>query len=314
MKKFLLFSAIAIFSSVVFISCKKGDDDNSLDAKREVRFSSNIVKLEQPKSRAAGEEWEANDSIGIFMLNETTLEIVEFKSNIKYVTDQAGKTGNFTAAGEVIYFPDNGEKVRFMSYYPYKSDITDTYNVNVLTQTNQAAIDLLYSFDGDAVYDKTSEGKKVKLNFEHQLSKVNIHVKNGDDLPESFLDNLTIQLTKLNTTATFDLTTGLLSATTNPDAIDTKEVLAISEYEKGYVAIILPENPAADASMVFNINNGNGAEIKDDIFTWIFTEDIEFEKGKEYTFLVTIKRSGIVVETSIKDWISGGPDKEIDAE
>ena len=314
MKKFLLFSAIAIFSSVVFISCKKDDVDNSLNAKREVRFSSSIIKLEQPATRAAGEEWEATDSIGIFMLKETTLDIADFKSNIKYVTDQAGKTGNFTAANEVIYFPDNGEKVRFMSYYPYKNDIANTYDVSVLTQTNQSAIDLLYSFNDQVVYDKTSEGKKVKLNFEHQLSKVNIYVKRGDDLPESFLNKLTIQLAKLNTTATFNLMSGLLSTVADPNVIDTKEVLTIAEYEKGYVAIILPENPAADASMVFNINNGNGTEIKDDIFTWIFTEDIEFEKGQEYTFLVTIRRSGIVVETTIKDWTSGGPDKEIDAE
>ena len=314
MKKFLLLSGIAVFTSGAFISCNQNNIEEPYNKRAEAEFSSNIIKIEQPKGRAAGEAWEESDSIGIFMLKETSTDIVESKSNIKYVTDQAGKVGKFTAAGEIIYFPDNGEKVRFMSYYPYKNGITDTYNVSVLTQTNQAAIDLLYSFDDQAIYDKTTEDRKVTLNFEHQLSKVNIYVKRGDDLSETYLNNLTVQFAELNTLADFDLMTGDLSITASPETITTKEVSTINDYEKGYVAIILPEDPTADANMIFNINNGDGDSIEDDIFTWIFTNDIEFKQGKEYTFLVTIKRSGIVVDATIKDWVNGGPDKEIDAE
>ena len=314
MKKFLLLSGLAIFAAGIFISCNQNEVDEPLNNRKEVKFSSNIIKIEQPKTRAAGEEWEISDSIGIFMLKEASTDVVESKSNIKYVTTTAGITGEFSAANEIIYFPNNGDKVRFMSYYPYKSSITNTYNVSVLTQTNQSEIDLLYSFNDQAVYDKTSPDRKVTLEFEHQLSKVNVYVKCGEDLAEAYLDNLIVQFEQLNTLADFNLTTGILSITPSPNTIATKESSTISGYDKGYVAIILPEDPATDASMVFNVKNGDGGSIKDDIFTWTFTNDIEFEQGKEYTFLVTIKRSGIVVEATIKDWEIGGPDKEIDAE
>ena len=123
MKKFLLLSTITAIAAG-FISCNQIDDEiKPIESRKEVFFSSNIIKVTPPvKTRMAGTEWAVNDPIGIYMLNETSTDVVEEMANIKYVSKNAGTTGEFEADDVTIFFPDNGNKVRFMSYYPFTTD------------------------------------------------------------------------------------------------------------------------------------------------------------------------------------------------
>ena len=309
MKKILLLSAIIVSGG--FISCKQNDIENGTSGQRkEVKFNSNITSINEPKTRMAGQTWHTGDSIGIFMLNETGSELVESKENVKYINDKESTVGAFKPESEIIYFPDNGSEVVFMSYYPYKKDIADNiYKINVLSQNNQSAIDLLHSFDKEEKYDKTTEDKLVTLVFTHQLTKININVKRGDDLPEGYLDDLTVHFEGLKTIADFNLMSGLLSSADNTANISTKAIAAVNEYEASFEAIVLPVNPTG-AKIVFNLNNGDGGS--DDAFSWAFNNEL-FEKSTEYNYNVTIKRTGIVVEATINPWIDGG-ENEIDAE
>ena len=115
MKKFLLLSTVVVAAAIVFASCNKNELENTpCDSKRAVVFSSNIVKVSLPTTRMEGSNWAKNDSVGIFMLEENSTEVVEDMSNIKYTTQSEGEKGNFTAGDVSIFFPDNGNKVRFM--------------------------------------------------------------------------------------------------------------------------------------------------------------------------------------------------------
>ena len=275
------------------------------DQRAAVQFSSNIVTMNSV-SRASANSWAVLDIIGIYMYEENTLDVVETKENIPYFTETGGATGSFKPQSTVIYFPDNGDKVRFMAYYPYKGVVTDdsdVFKVDVSDQSDQPAIDLLYSLHADAKYDKKSPDRKVSLVFTHQLTKVNVNVKAGDGLTKDDLTNVAVSFAGLNTKADFALMSGTLSDASTPQAIALKSATTPQNYAAGFESIVLPTAAIPAAQIVFDLNNGDeGSGVASDQFTWNF--DQALAPHTKYTFNATISRSGIVVEATITDWIN----------
>ena len=313
MRKNVLVKATMLFASVaVFISCK---DEQTIEIDRsEVKFSSNI-NMTSVRTRASDITWDPNDAIGVYMYEENTQNIVEGKENIRYVTEAGGEKGSFQAANTVIYFPDNGNKVRFMAYYPHREDLlgnNDVYAVDVASQSSQQVIDLLYSFDSSAKFDKTTPGKKVALSFDHQLTKVYVNVMAGEGLVDSDLQDIIVSFDGLNTKAYFNLTDGTLGNSGVPAEIALRPTFAKNGYVTSFEAIVLPTETIPAASIVFDLNDGDSENnVESDVFIWKF--DNVLNKSTRYTYNVTINRSGIVVEATINDWIASD-DANVNAE
>ena len=305
MKKNRFLATTIIASAVAGVSCNRNTPIVVPDDQRAaVQFSSNIVTMNSV-SRASANSWAALDVIGIYMYEGNTFDLVEMKENIPYFTEIGGATGSFKPQGTVIYFPDNGDKVRFMAYYPYKSVVTDdsdVFKVDVSDQSDQSAIDLLYSFHAGARYDKESPDRKVSLVFTHQLTKVYVNVKAGDGLTNDDLANVAVSFAGLDTKADFALTSGTLSDSSAPQAIALKSATTPQNYAAGFESIVLPTAAIPAAQIVFDLNNGNeGDGVASDQFTWNFDQTLA--PHTKYTFNATISRSGIVVEATIADWI-----------
>ena len=303
MKNLLLAITLLVFNSGI-ISCSRERDIDILSGERtEVKFSSNIITIgTHPK--ASGAIWDPNDAIGIYMYEENDVNVVEDKSNIKYVSELGGKTGDFENAGTVIYFPDNGDKVRFMAYYPYNTDISDdVYNVNVVTQSSQQDIDLLYSFDKNAKYDKAVTDNKIPLVFDHQLTKIYVNVKAGDGLVDDDLQNISVSFLNFNTKADFNLISGSLSNQSTPAEIVASSFNIKDGYVASFEAIVLPVETIPNAQIKFDLKNGNvETGVESNTYIWNFDEALA--KSTKYTYNVTINRSGIVVVATVNDWIN----------
>ena len=313
--KFLIVAMMLITSAAVIVSCNRDKEPVSpSDGRVEVQFSPNII-LMSGLTKASGSTWDASDAIGIYMFEENSTNVVESRENIEYVTEEGGKTGSFKAANTIIYFPDNGNKVRFMAYYPYLGSVTtsgDVYPVDVTNQSSQNKIDLLYSFNEDAKYDKTTPDKKVPLVFDHQLTKVYVNIKAGEGLTDEELQGIEITFDGLNTTAGFNLKDGSLNNPSNPADIDLLRITAKEGYVASFESIVIPSNEVPVATIVFDLKNGNTETgIANDVYTWVFNNALS--KSTQYTYNVTINRSGIVVEATINDWLPT-EDTEIDAE
>jgi len=306
-KKWFLKGTLLLGLVAVFTSCNRDENADTLcECREEVKFSSNIITMNTPQTRAAGNTWHSSDAIGVYMYEENSLNVVEDKKNIEYYTEAGGENGDFKARSTVIYFPDDGSEVRFMAYYPYKSEVIandNVYKVNVANQSSQKDIDLLYSFNTDAKYDKTVLNKKVLLVFDHQLTKIYVNVKAGIGLTNDDLQNIGISFAGFNTLADFNLENGGLSNPTVPAVITPYSLTAITDYAASFEAIVLPTAGIPDAKIVFNLNNGNeGTGKESDIFTWDFNNVLD--KSTKYTYNVIVNRSGIVVEATINDWTS----------
>ena len=315
MKKYFLFSVVAIIATTLSLTSCSQDDDVKVPADNgAVKFSSNITSL-NPALRAAGNTWDANDAIGVYMLESASTNIVDNMENIEYFTSASGTEGSFEARNSVIYFPLNGNEVRFMSYYPYKGAVvanSNVYSVDVTDQSSQSKIDLLYSFKTDGSFDKTTT-TPVPLVFEHQLTKVFINVKAGDGLTVNDLQDLKVHFSGLNTEAEFDLLSGTLGSPAGDDVnITPLKISTESGSVASYEAIILPMGSVpSGAKIVFDLDNGD-VENESDKFTWEF--DKPLNSSTKYIYNVTINRAGVTVTATILDWTDGGEPSDVTAE
>lgn len=289
-------------AAVAFTSCNVNDEID--DGNEPVRFTAGIdqqaVANAPAGTRAAGTTW-GNDAIGIFMTESGTTHY----ANSKYTTTGDGK---FTAAaGSEMYYPMSGNTVTFTAYYPYESGAALGAPIDVeieTTQTtgNQPAFDLLYS--SGATGSKATAASPVALDFKHQLSKIVMNTT-ADASVGSALAGMTVTIKGMNTKNTFNLATGALGATSNtPAPITPRTVTDGTQYD----AIIMPGSySAGDVTVDFTVGS--------ETFTWTLPATT-FAPGNEYTYTVTLKRTGVQVTGTITAWITGGANDRgnVDAE
>lgn len=249
------------------------------------------------ETRAIDQAWSAADAIGIFMVKAgqsfVPEHICEGAENIRYVVDAAA-TGTFKPGGTAIYYPMDNSEVDFYAYYPQGSVTNEEtatnylYEVEVATQTNQEALDLLYSND---VKGKKKTDKGITLGFKHQLCKVILTVEPGAGVSADEMNGLTVKVNAQNTTATFDLTAGALKT----DAANTADITLFKQADAYvYEAILLPD-AATDRTFEFDLNNG-----RDVPFIWNMGKALT--AGSKYTYTVKLNRTGVEVTGQIDPW------------
>lgn len=249
------------------------------------------------ETRAVDQAWSAADAIGIFMVKAgqsfVPEQISEGAENIRYVVDAAA-AGTFKPGGTTIYYPMDNSEVDFYAYSPQgsvtKEEVATNYlyAVNVATQTNQEALDLLYSND---VKGKKKTDKAITLGFKHQLCKVILTVEPGAGVSADEMNGLTVKVNAQNTTAHFDLTAGALKT----DAANSADITLFKRADAYiYEAILLPD-AATDRTFEFDLNNG-----RDVPFIWNMGKALT--AGSKYTYTVKLNRSGAEVSGQIGPW------------
>ncbi|MGJ7032532.1 fimbrillin family protein [Niabella hirudinis] len=272
-------TAVALMM-VATASCKKSnvDDGNSpATADGKLQFTSSIETAIGTK--ATGNAWEANDAIGVFM--NAAAGGAGLAANRQFTTTG---DGNFTEAGDPTNYPSDGSNVSFTAYYPYSADLGGTsYAVNVATQSNPAAIDLMYA-PQTADFNKSSS-TKPNLAFTHQLSKLEITIKPGTNLAS--VAGVTAQLHDQHTTASFDLATGTLGTGASPATISAK--METGGTDPVATAILLPLTDAAGKKIIFSLNGVS--------YTWTLPAGAKAEAGKKYSY--TIALNGTAPTTTV---------------
>ncbi|WP_166332201.1 fimbrillin family protein [Sphingobacterium chungjuense] len=295
MKKNQLFGA-AVALLVFGHSCKNDAyRDLVPEGNGQVQFTSSIGG--DVSTRVTGNKWDNNDAIGVFMKQGANLGSA-LAMNKKYTT--AGN-GNFSAEGaEIINYPETGS-VDFIAYYPYAAGLTGTtLPVNVADQSNQAAIDILYSNNATGL-SKTSP--IANLAFKHQLAKVELNVKAGTGIPS--VTGLAVAYNSVNTTATFDLATGAMTNVSGSQNLTAKTTAQTTSASQLVEAIVIPGNYGAK-QVAFTVAGSS--------FTWTLPASLQFEAGKKYTYDIVLQTEAggneviVTGAATIEDWttVPGG--------
>lgn len=280
MKRLTLLLAIA----ALLTACEKsnGIDDGAAAEAVALKASAGIAN----RTRAMGSTWSAADVIGIFMVDNTGT----LASNHAYETT-AGD-GSFAPADDqqTIWFPiaDDAPKVDFIAYYPWSAhQVGFTYNINVYSQSDQFALDLMTA---DRVTGKDKTSPAVDFTFHHRLTKMRLTLKAAPGMPTSGIDGIKVQLTGQQTTATCNLTTG--DVTTSGDV----STIELSVFNHSAEAIILPAEPAADRQLIFTLTRG-------DVLRYTIPADRAFRPGELHDYEITLNPTGVSVTSNIVDWV-----------
>ena len=283
MKK-LLYTALAL---TALVACNKGEDLNTTD-NGAVKFGAEIVE-----TRASGTQWANNDEVGIYMLKNSDQTILD--NNVKYTSSA---TGVFTVdpSNAPIYYPVSGN-VDFVAYYPYATLTSNSYAINVATQTDLPAIDLLWS---NNLTNKSKSKTAQNLTFTHKLANVVLVIQKGDGVTDADLSNLKVTLKDVNTTADFNVLTGVIS--NDGTSADVKFLTATDG--KSSEAILLPSD-ISSKKMVFEITD-NASAIKDLQFEYTFPATTTLTAGTKSTYTVTVTRTAVVFSGAIiTSWGNG---------
>jgi len=293
------FLSVFVSCILLFVSCS--DDDDSITKENEipVKFSSVITASSLKVGGMGGDEWEVGDAIGVFMRDNASSKTI-VKNNILHKATTAG-TSTFFTSEEPIYYPVNAPKaVDFVAYHPY-AVLTNkyVYSVNVASQTDQSAIDLMAtSNDNNGRGFNKAAGSVVNLDFKHQLAKVVMNVTAGEGV--GGLQGLTVNIKGMHTTADFDISNTTFS---NEDGAATSDITPYNDGSNSYEAILLPVATLGTSHVVEFTLGG-------DIYAWTMTANdggiIELEAGKKYTFNVKLQKINVQVTGSITAWDNGG--------
>lgn len=277
-------------STLALMSCTNNDDNSEWYGSEGIVFTTAI------QSRVSGNTWNANDEVGIYMMNAGSGIEAATAQNKKYI---AQTNGTLTAApGNGIYLPESGN-VDFIAYYPYTTSVSgNKLAVNVSDQSNPAAIDLIYSNGTKEVAATTAT--TISLGFTHQLTKVTLNVTKDETIET--LNGLGVNIKGISTEGEFNLADGTLTATAGTNNKDVAMYIDAQGTTATATAIILPTAASTDQTslnLTFNLNGQS--------FTHTISDASIFEKGKNVSFNANLSiNNGKPVVTigaaTIEDW------------
>ncbi len=288
-------------STLALMSCTNNDDNSEWYGSEGIVFTTAI------QSRVSGNTWNANDEVGIYMMNSGSGIEAATAQNKKYI---AQTNGTLTAAsGNGIYLPESGS-VDFIAYYPYTTSVSgNKIAVNVSDQSNPAAIDLIYSNGTKGVAATTAT--TISLEFTHQLTKVTLNVTKDETIET--LNGLGVNIKGISTEGEFNLADGTLTATAGTNNKDVAMYIDAQGTTATATAIILPTAASTDQTslnLTFNLNGQS--------FTHTISDASIFEKGTNVSFNAKLSiNNGKPVVTvgnaTINNW-TGKPSGDINVD
>ncbi len=289
MKKITIIAAsIAVASLTLALSgC---ENEKGGKQKKNVEFTSVI---DRHATRAAIDNFETGGKIGVYMLAQGAESFDDqskvLASNAPYVY-KGGSRFDKGPGQPTLYFPEENT-VDFVAYYPWSADVVDAGHKYAIDVTRQ--VDFLYS---DEATGKSATDSPVQLKFHHKLAKLKFALTDTEGVS---LEGISARITGMNTTATFDLETGVMGEASTiaeiPVTLDVAEGAAASMH-----AIVLP-GTYASFEIVFTLANGQTARK--------IIENKTYAADYQYTCVMTFSPSPVqikIVSDGIEEWGGGG--------
>ncbi|MDR0973603.1 MAG: fimbrillin family protein [Prevotellaceae bacterium] len=264
-------------------------------------FSTNV--LSPAETRAYEASWEADDRVGIFMVNSA--DTTAIKSNAQHVaTNVSGWKLNPVSDSDGMYYPSTGADVKFIAYYPYKNgqSLTNLLSVELGEQSATSNdFDILY-VKATSSYNKSS-GTTPALNFKHIMATMIVNVKKDDAISNIDLSTMSVTLKGAPTKGTFNLQDGTFVATNTVAPINfVKLSTPTSGFDATYQAIILPHTGTqySGRQLEFDYEDENGVATTK-VYEMASLENFSGETEQPYNW--TMSTDEVTIGTvSITDW------------
>lgn len=296
MKHFRL--TAAILALLTLAACSK-DDDSEQDKRTAIKVTNAGIKAstDGTLTRAMDNAWEANDAIGIVLMDPATSLLAEGKTVYNYVTSTTSGSFDPADADNTAYYPDAADKtVSILAFYPYQEIGTDLMiPVSTASQGSLSSIDLMAA-DASTGHSKTNP--EVSLDFRHKLVKLSIILDSkmlGEAIDPTAGATLTLQGTA--TTAQWDLKEGKLTGMGNIADIDIPTVWNSAEKLFEATAIVMPTGPEATVKLIIKINGKT--------FEAVLKPGTALLPGTINSLIVELSLTEAVINATVTDWTTG---------
>lgn len=248
-------------------------------------------------SRATDSNFEANDRVGIYVVNEPN-SLAESGNHV----DNMGFTYNNTWTPDApIYWFNNTTKADFYCYYPYAAN-ANTMALAFATKADQSSLENYKA--SEFLWGKTTgvapTEDAVGITVTHTFSNILVSLKPGDGFTSESLAaaSKSVKICGVKTNASINLATGV--ATPTGSASEVIPYLEGSQYR----ALIVPQTTDETALIVVNVDGTD----------YTLTRAMTFKANKQHKFTVTINKSSNGVNIGIGSWDEDEEDYGGDAE
>lgn len=295
---FLLFS----FLLAGVTACQKNEEASIIPPNDLIPIS--ISSHSRIQARVVGSEFEANDGIGLFVLDQpNSLKDERYVDNKLFIYD-----GYEWNSDSLIYYPSSTDTCDFVAYFPFKENMlgegTSKAILNVSEDQSLPANYILSDFLMDEKNNVIPSFDPVGFQFKHKLVKIAIEISPGEaynSADDLLVTNPTVKLKGVATQTEYDLLSKEFS-----DPTDLKDVTLAGEFivKNGLLvgkhAIVVPQTIKRNHLLI-------ELKIKDNTYTFSFGNDRKLEGSTEETYKITIPKAVDPsipgkITASISDW------------
>jgi phosphotransferase system IIB component len=266
--------------TVVALSACNGADDLIASSSVEAQIHAELPIDELTRSDVTS--FAANNKIGVTgRYTENGATKTMNSANLCYYLSNTS-TGKWLPDGDDNKFLfQNSSSVKFSAYYPYSSSVGDDGSITI-----DDTQDYLYA---EATGSETSPTVAL-TNFAHCLSKLTFTFTAGTGVTAANIKNLSFTLSGLKHSGTFNILTGKATANSSATTSDVTMNTTSSLTTKA-----LPQT----ATLKITLSLGGSTYTAN-------IGSVTLVGGNEYTYNITVKRTGLTVSTnSISSWTSG---------
>ena len=308
MKKFrFLYIAAA---ALLFAACANEEDGIGNNGPVAATVQADIVKN---ITRATTDDtWSKNDAIGVYATSSGNTT----GDNKKYVTTNGDGTFEAADNNNIIYFKDNKETT-FSAYYPYNKFLTDgkmNWNIAEVEANQPCKADVLFASGATASKaSPTVNFTDAEHRFKHCMSLVEFKIKPGQGVKYNNYKFNSLNMKGIFTSGKFDTRTGSVETVGDRWSVWRDFDDVSFESEESFAYIMLPQNLESNKMDIEIYLLLNDSEVK---YTTPITPSTngQFEGGKKYTYNITVKNTGIIIEDAhIYPW-ENGDSSDLDAD
>lgn len=290
MKKRLFYGIIAC--TLLAGACSDDAADPSGAAPDAPLVLAGEVRTFDPEAGAA--VWGVGRSVGLFLVDSDTKEVIDPYRNVKYVSTKRPE-GYFSPEEPDQVVRLTAQRADAVLYYPYREDAATLFPLEIASQPASLA-DLRYG-RGEGV---SCTDNRRKLTLRPLFSQLVFEVVAGEGVTDEYLQGAAIVVEGVCSQADFNLATGAFE-----NGRDIRPItLAPAATGRGASGLLFPQATVGDAvRAVITLPRMNRTE------EWPFNERIPaLEPGMRYICTVRVSQQRIDVTTQaepIEEWTDG---------
>lgn len=283
-------------------SCSTDEDDGTTlpDGKYPMTFTAQVDGLTQTRATTDDNgttSWTADDLVAISMDGGTSHK--QYKIN--NATSGAMSPMNNT---NTLYWSKTQE--RLAAWHPVSCTIGTTTGGGEVNITNQSSgFGTLENILHAPATDYTFSSSPTAFTFRHALAKVKVTLQKGAGIEDSDLSNATVCF--MGYTAG-TLGYGGMTGSGDNGSISSKKETSSDGSAATYTALLIPQK--MQGKPFIKVTIGTSDATRDYYYTPMGENDANLEAGNQYSYTITVKKTGLEVESVTASWNDSPSDGE----